>query len=377
MITTPPSPAPRHARRALLLRAAAACIALVLGGCASAGYYAQAVSGQFELWRKRAPIASVIADPVTPQETRRKLALVQDARAFAASRLALPADGSYAHYVELGREYVVWNVYAAPPLALEPEASCFLFVGCLDYRGYFARADAEAHAAAQEAAGLDVYLAGVAAYSTLGWFDDPVLSSMLAYDDARLVEILFHELAHRRFYLPDATDFNESFAMAVAEAGLALWQATRGETAQGTLARAAREAALTDLVLETRAELATVYAGEASASEKLAAKRAAFERLRRRYEQMKSTWDGDTRFDRWMYAPWNNARLASVATYHAHVPAFRALLARSGGGFAAFYRQVESLAALDAAQRVACLAAYAEARFDAPCPDPAAGDHAP
>jgi len=332
---------------------------LLLGGCASLDYYWQAAGGQFELWRRQRPIATVLDDPATPAVLRARLRLVERARAFAAAELALPASGSYTHYAALGREFVVWNVFATPALSLEPVASCFPLVGCLEYRGFFDRPRAERHAAALAASGHDVFVGGVAAYSTLGWFDDPLLDTMLRRDDAELLETLFHELAHQRVYLPGDTAFNEAYAMAVAAVGLERWYAADTAALAAWRTAAARDAAVVGLLLDTRRELAEVYGSGAGAEAQRQAKRDAFARLAARYAALKAGWGDDRRYDAWMTQDMNNAKLASVSTYHAHVPAFLQLLQQERGSFPAFHRAVEALAAYPEAVRHACLEALA------------------
>lgn len=332
----------------------------VLTGCATLGYYGQAARGQAEILLGRRPLSAVISDPATPPALREKLALARDARAFAVRELGLPDNASYLRYTDLRRPFVVWNVFAAPALSLKPVETCFPVVGCLSYRGYFREARAKAHAFELAARGNDVYVGGVAAYSTLGWFADPLLNTMTAWDDQRLVKTLFHELAHQRFYVPDDTTFNESFAMAVADLGYARWRASRG------LAAAAdederRDAALVDLIIRHRDRLEALYARtDLDQDAKLALKRAQFEELAADYAALKASWGGDTSYDRWMTEDMNNAKLASVATYHALVPGFLALFERAGGSFPAFYRAVEGLQEKTADERAAYLTRLAE-----------------
>ena len=339
-------------------------------GCAALGYYAQAVAGHFEIWRKQQPINELLDNPALPGARRAKLELVNQARAFAHQRLALPDNGSYRNFVELERDFVVWNVFVAPPLALEPDTSCFPLVGCLAYRGYFDPAAAERYASRRRDEGLDVYVAGVAAYSTLGWFDDPVLSTFLNWSDARLLEILFHELAHQQLYVTDDTTFNESFAMAVAASGLELWFAGRGESNAEAISAAGRERELMVLVLDARAELATLYATTLPAATKLEGKAHVFASLQQRYRQLKAGWQGRADYDRWMGESWNNAKMASIATYHDLVPAFRALIDHYDGDFPAAYAHLAAIAALKPAPRLRCLGSFASGVSGLDCPVP-------
>jgi len=358
-----PGPAWRRGLRNVLL----AGLALSLGGCASLEFYLQAVAGQFEIWRKQQPIDALLRDPSLPEDTRRKLQLVIDARSFAFSQLALPDNGSYRNFVQLERDYVVWNVFVAPPLSLQAEQSCFLVVGCLAYRGYFDEARAQRYAAEQRAAGFDVYVAGVAAYSTLGWFDDPVLSTIFGWGEQRIVEVLFHELAHQQLYVNDDSTFNESFAVALAALGMEHWQASQGEPQADTILARQRERDIMSLVAESRAALDILYASDATKTRKLAQKQQIFATLAAQYQRLKATWSGASGYDAWMQSGWNNAKLSSVVTYNELVPAFRALFSSFGGDFAAAYVHLKRIASMAPALRESCMRGYAE-RGAAGCP---------
>jgi predicted aminopeptidase len=344
----------------------------VLYGCAGVGYYAQAIGGQMELLSKRRPISDVLADPATPPALREKLVLVRQLRAYASDELKLPDNDSYKTYADLERPYVVWNVFAVPELSVQPREWCFPFAGCVGYRGYFGREPAQAFADALRAAGDDVYVGGVAAYSTLGWLDDPMLNTLIQRPNAELAGILFHELAHQRVYAADDSEFNESFATVVELEGVRRWLNRDGDrrasaTAPGVAlppasmqSYAAYEAhrhqreEFAAVMLETRAALATLYASAASVEEKRVAKRTAFAALKARYPELKKRW-GNDRYDAWFAQDLNNAHLAAVGTYHRHVTALQKLLAEQGGDLATFYREAERLATLAKAERTAQL----------------------
>ncbi|MBI4696517.1 MAG: aminopeptidase [Gammaproteobacteria bacterium] len=325
-------------------------------GCASLGYYGQAVRGQLEILSARRPIPRVLEDPGVPAETKRRLERVAAMREFARTELGLDQGGSFRTYADLHRDYVVWNVFAAPEFSLAPLESCFPVVGCLGYRGFFRREHAEAWAATLRAAGNDVYVGGVAAYSTLGWFDDPVLNTWLGYDPPRLAGIVFHELAHGLVYAADDSEFNESFATAVAQIGYARWQAAQGMQDDGAAAQLqAREDGLIALLLGYRARFAALYASGEPPAALRAGKQRLFAALANDYAALKRGWNGDTRYDAWMSRDLNNAKLASVVAYHALVPAFRALHARCGAELPRFYARVRALAALPRETRAAAL----------------------
>jgi predicted aminopeptidase len=324
-------------------------------GCSTAGYYAQAVSGHLGLMAAREPIDEVMADPATPAAVRQRLELAQAARRFAIDELGLPDNGSYTSYVQLDRPAVVYNVYAAPAFSLEPKRWCFPVAGCVVYRGYFARADAERTAARLEGDGWDTWVGGASAYSTLGRFEDPVLSSMLYRDDARLAGLLFHELAHQRLYIKDDSAFNEAFATVVEEEGVHRWLLATGREDDLAAWRQSRRRAeaFQFLLARTRGQLQVLYASGAGEPEMRAGKAAAFAQLEAEYRALKDSWDGWTGFDRWFEAPLNNARLIPSATYRALVPAFRILLLEADGDLEAFYAEAERLGELPQAEREA------------------------
>ena len=210
----------------------AALVLLALAGCESLSYYSQAIGGQLSLLSRARPIDDWLADPSTPDELRARLELAKRVRAFASNALALPDNASYHSYAALDREYVVWNVYAAAELAVTPKQECFPIAGCVSYRGFFSEQAARKHAEGLRAQGYDVYVAGVAAYSTLGWFDDPLLSTFIRYSDTQLARLVFHELAHQKVYAKNDTVFNESFAVVVEEEGVRRWLDTQGRGAE-------------------------------------------------------------------------------------------------------------------------------------------------
>ena len=328
---------------------------LLLGGCSSLDYYSQLASGQWRLLHAREPVAEVIADPNSAPALREHLIKSQQARAFASRQLHLPDNPSYRLYVDVGRPYVVWNVFATGAFSLDPVTHCFPVAGCVAYRGYYSQGAARGEAALQRQAGMDVYVSGVETYSTLGWFDDPILSSMLSRGDERMAALIFHELAHQRFYVKDDTEFNESYANFVEQEGARQWRVARGLAPQ-SLAASKQNDQFIQLVLDARERLKTLYGQPLSAEVMRERKAAEFERLRRDYRQMRDTqWAGDKRFDPWINAPMNNAKLLPFGLYDQWVPAFAALFKQVNGDWPAFYSAVEQLGALPMEQRKAAL----------------------
>jgi predicted aminopeptidase len=346
------------------LAAAVALGVAAVAGCTTLSYYGQAVSGHLEVMQRTQPIEARLADASTPPELRAKLARVLAMREFASRELGLPDNGSYRGYADLERPYVVWNVFAAPEFAIEPRPSCFLVVGCVSYRGYYSRDAAEGFGAALRAEGFDVFVYGVPAYSTLGWFDDPVLNTFVRYPDAELARLIFHELAHQLVYARDDTMFNESFAVAVEEEGVKRWMAAHATEAERASYEQGRErrAEFVRLVLRYRERLEAFYREPLPVEAKRAGKARLLAEMEAEYRELRDRrWDGWAGYDRWFEKGVNNAQLASVATYEELVPAFRVLLAREGGDLARFYAEVKLLAKLDRPAREAELAALLSA----------------
>jgi len=332
--------------------AAAACA--LLSGC----YLMQAATGQYRVLHARVPIDRLIAAPGTEPQLRARLTEVLAAREFASRELGLPDNQSYRSYADIHREFVVWNVVAAPEFSLQPQRWCFPIAGCVAYRGYFHERQARALALTLEARGFDVVVEGVPAYSTLGKFADPVLSSMLRYDDEDLAATIFHELAHQLLYVPNDSAFNEAFAVTVEEEGLTRWLEHQGAAARLARWRTEQqhETALLALLLPARARLAALYASAAPEAQMRAGKRRIFAELAgdiRALERREGTRYGV--YDEWMARGLNNAQLASIATYYACVPGFKRLLAAQQGDLPRFYAAVRTLARESREQRHAGL----------------------
>ena len=272
-------------------------LCLLLGGCSTLDYYAQMGRGHLQLLQQREPIDQVLADPARDAVLRQRLGLALQARRFASSQLGLPDNQSYRVYADIQRPVVLWNVFVTPEFSLAPELQCFPVAGCVAYRGYYDLSRARGAAALEQQAGMDSWIGGVEAYSTLGWFDDPILSSMLRRDDQQLAAVIFHELAHQQLYVSGDTAFNESFASFVEQEGLRQWLVSRAELSADPL-HACRRQQFSALVMQVRARLETVYASGLTPSEMRAAKQAEFARMRATYRQLRAArGPADRRFD--------------------------------------------------------------------------------
>jgi predicted aminopeptidase len=312
----------------------------LLPGC----YYLQAAKGQWDLTRKREPIAEILAAKDTSPELAARLRLVQEARQFSIEELGLPDNNSYRTYADIERDYVVWNVFAAPEFSMDAKTWCFPVAGCVSYRGYFSKEDAQRQARRLEDQGYDVAIGGVAAYSTLGKFDDPLLSTMMNWDDTRLVGVLFHELAHQVLYVKGDSGFNESFATAVEEFGVRRWLETHESAGAVESYRQRRQLRqdLMALVAAARDTLQAVYGSAASDDEKRAVKS---KRLVELAADVADLLEASGRKPTsWLSGELNNARLVSMTLYEGRLPEFRALLDKCEQSIQCFYAEARDLA---------------------------------
>jgi predicted aminopeptidase len=330
---------------------------IVLPGCQSFGFYGQAIKGQCQIYFRQRPIKTALADANVSSETKEKLGLVLQLREFAEKELSLKANGHYLKYADLNRRFVVWNVNAAPEFSLEPKRWWYPVVGRLKYRGYFSEKLARKYGAALAKEGYDVFVGGVEAYSTLGWFRDPVLNTFIQHSPADVAEIIFHELSHQRVFASGDTDFNEAFATAVAEEGVRRWlQAISTTNAlQEYLASQQRNEQFVRIVEDAREQLKKVYGepGEAKGAPVVASdaikreqKEHVIAELKSRYAALKADWGGSSEFDGWFARPVNNAQLNTIATYYDLVPAFRRLLQAHHGNLEEFFQACDRLAKL-------------------------------
>lgn len=344
-------------------------LALFAGsGCQTAHYYSQAIGGQWQIMSKKQPIPEVIRQELESSRLAQRLKLVQEIVAFAEKDLGLPAEDQYQSYLDLKRPYVVWNVQAAPEFSLEAKTWWYPIVGSLEYRGYFKKQLAVEQGDRLKRDGYDVYVGGVTAYSTLGWFDDPVLNTFIDRGDADadLAELLFHELAHRRLFFSGDTDFNEAFATTVGREGALRWlRANRSaEELVSYLEQSQRDDRVIALILGQRDALERVYerSDEVPPQEMRVRKNNIIAELRSEYQQLKQGWPGYSGFEGFMAAPINNARLNGVDTYFDLVPKFERLLAACGGDLNVFFELVETTERMDKDERRAFLDAAAVAQ---------------
>lgn len=338
----------------------------LLPGCSTIGYYSQAIGGHVSLMLASQPLDDLVADPDTNNELRRKLILADQARQFAETRLALPTGDAYADYSELGRPWVVVNLVAVPEFSLTPHQWCYPVVGCQAYRGYFDLDGARAEQRQFDKRGYDTFIGGVTAYSTLGWFDDPLHSGFTSLSDDRMVALIFHELAHRVLYIDQDTAFNESFATAVELEGLRLWLEEQGEGEQfeAALQRQAQRNQTLALVEHTSRELEALYQreGELSADTMRRQKERLFAELINQYNRLAMHWEEPGPLGKHIESL-NNANIALFRQYNQYVPGFRQLLKEQDYRFDDFFDRVLALSKQDEEQRTLALRQLSQ-RFD-------------
>jgi len=328
--------------------------------CRSLPYYDQAINGQMEILRNKEPISDLVDNPETPAQLRKKLIFIQSVRDFAAKELHLPVNDHYLSYVALDRPYVVWNVVAAPQFSMTPKTWCFPIVGCVSYRGYFAEEDARRFGDSLKQEGYDVFIGGAIAYSTLGWFDDPVLSTFISLSEPGTAALIFHELAHGILYVKDDTAFNESFATAVEQEGLRRWQASVNDPKgyEKWLRHHRQRRKFTGLISRYRARLEALYERDMPLTAKRNQKAAVFSQMKTEFRDLRSDHGGMAAYDAWFNRPLNNAQLISVSTYHNWAPAFGRMLSESGGNLEKFYQKCGQLAKKEPAERHRILEQY-------------------
>ena len=347
----------------LLLAAGVLCLG---SGCSDLGYYRQSVSGHLDLMARAKPVDDWLTDPQTPAALKQRLALSQQMRDFSVQQLKLPDNQSYRAYADLQRSAAVWNVVAAPELSLTLKTWCYPVTGCVGYRGYFDKAEADALGASLRAEGWDVNVYGVPAYSTLGWSNwiggDPLLNTFVNGSEGELARLVFHELAHQKLYVADDTMFNESFATAVERIGGARWLASHAsdKAREEYAAFDGRRQDFRAFTMGWRERLDALYRSGASDAAKRTHKAELMAQMRSEYETMKrERWSGFSGYDGW-FARANNAAFGVLAAYNALVPAFERLFERSGRDFERFYAEVKRLAALPKAERRAALASIGD-----------------
>ena len=329
-------------------------LVLCLAACSGPSYYLQAMSGQKKLMKSRQDVQSLLNDPATPAGLTAHLKTADQIKEFAQNELGLPADGSYSSYVEVEGEALVWNVIATGEFSLQPKKWCFPVAGCVPYRGFFERPKARESADRLSQKGMDVIVSPAAAYSSLGWFNDPLLSTMFSGSDSRLAAYLFHELAHQRLYIKNDGLFNEGYANFVEEAGVRSWLKFNQRPDELQRWQQLREVSrdFSSLAVKTRAELIGLYHSNETEAAMRQQKAEIFTALEHDYQQLSDEkWQGKRYYSSWFSEPLNNARLALYNTYEGSHCAFQGLWDQSGANWQEFHRLAEQKSGLTKDER--------------------------
>ena len=318
-----------------------------LTGCSTAKYYSHAVVGHLQLTTGLTPIGKVIEQDGTNKELRRQLKLVTELRDFAENKLSLDVGKAYSKYKHLDRSAAVWVVYAAPAFSTELQSWKYPIVGEYQSKGFFKERMAKEYSAKLQSQGFDVYLGEAIAYSTLGWFSDPLLSTFLDDSDEELAETLFHELTHRTYYLKGDTMFNESFATAFAQKSVQLWLKEKGE--EKRLEKYQKKLKNRDefrsLLQETKNKLNLIYINTNNDSEAILQKRKqdAIQSFKATCTAFRKKWNSPDALKSWVDEEVNNAKIAASSVYLLKVPYFNQLWEQANQDPNAYLEMVKAL----------------------------------
>jgi predicted aminopeptidase len=292
-------------------------ITTVLMGC-QLGYVLRQGRQQLRLLARRKPVEEALKDPTLTSDLKEGIRLVQQVRAFGEDRLGLIPSGAYRSFIKIEGDVVAYVISASPKDRLEPYLWCFPVVGSFPYKGFFRLDEAQAEKQDLEEMGYDTYLCGAAAFSSLGWFSDPLYSSMLRMDPLDLIYTVLHEMVHATVFFPDHVDFNEQLATLVG------WRATVTftETVYGSASPRAHRArdAMEDEIRMGKFltwaydRLAAFYASPLSVDERLRQRERVFEEIRARLEKELQSLS-TARFSALKGVVWNNASLLALWRY--------------------------------------------------------------
>jgi predicted aminopeptidase len=307
----------------------ATMILLALGSC-QVSYLTQAMAGHFRIMNSRRPIVKLLKADNLDRQTKEKLQMVLDVHDFAVRKLGLPDNKSYTLFSEIKGDYLGWNVYCTPKFSVEPKTWCFPVAGCVVYHGYFKKEKAVEFAEKMKKEGFDVYIAPFGGYSSLGWYNDPILSTQLRYDSVDLAGLIIHELAHQKFYKSGDSRYSEGFAVTVERAGVLRWLSSLGreDQVQQAIREWAESDKVVDRMLRARTDLNDLYQGHQDTIIML--------------KQKDSILNGLERDLKITNKRLNNAWLVPVSTYHSLMPFFQGIRDSCGGDFQSFYKKVTS-----------------------------------
>lgn len=304
-----------------MIRLSVCLLIFVFGFGSEIGYLYQLLKGQVALLRKAEPIDKVLKEGTLSPDQRSKLELVQAIRAFAQREIGLNTSKNYTTYADIGRGPVSWNLVVCPKDRLEPLEWSYPIVGSVPYRGYFGRAKAEEARDRYVSDGYDTYLRPVSAYSTLGWFSDPILSSMLRYSEGNLADLIIHELTHATVWIEGDVTFNESLASFVGETGALMWlqrkYGTDSEAVRRVLAKRADGVVFRNFMRDIASRLNSLY--QSNSPHKITQRQQIFDSARAEFHTLPLKTGLYARFPSWEL---NNARMALYRVYRERTDVF-------------------------------------------------------
>jgi predicted aminopeptidase len=321
-------------------------VPIAFAGC-NAGYITHAAYEEVRILLRRTPIETELAKPELPAATRAKLETVLAVRKFAADQLGLNVGGAYSSVAEVDKGAIVWVVMAAPRTSLKPYTWWFPIVGDVPYRGYFSHADANAEAAQMEAQGYDTYVRPAIAFSSLGFFDDPLLSNLLGLTRVELAGVIIHELFHRTYFLMSDVMFDESAATWIGNRGAVdFFSRTEGPNSPDTAAAQGiydSDMEFAAFLLQEQARLLKLYGSGLPEAEILKRRVPIFASIQEDYAKLKPRLSGLERFDL-DKAPINNAVLLNYLIYFHELDNFAKLLELNHNDLRVTIKQIISLA---------------------------------
>jgi len=328
---------------------------LMLPGCETMRYFSHAAIGQLDMELKKESVAQLMEDPETLDNLKRRLKLVAELKQFAKEKTLLPLSDEFSTYVAIEREHVLWSLFVTPAYELRPQPWCYPIAGCISYRSYFDHEYAIERSYFYQQQGLDVFIAPAAAYSTLGWFSDPLLNTYIYSSDDRLASIIFHELGHQLYYIPSDVLFNEAFASFVERFYVMKWLqfSNRKELMTSFVEGENRHTSMLRLMSAVREKLQRVYQLDISDAEKKIKKAEIIRLFEVDYNDWKTRWEDYSGYDFWLSGGVNNAKLATVSTYYRWIPVFDFILQQHNCNFIHFMEEIEQLSNLSLDDRKA------------------------
>lgn len=321
---------------------------VLLSGC-QMGYLIKNAYHQMKILYDREPIENVLKKENVSTQTKQKLLLAEKAKLFAETKLNLKSSKNYTSFVQLDRPYVVYAVNAAPAWELKNHTWYFPIVGHVPYKGFYSESEAKEEEELLKKQNLDTYVRGVSAYSTLGWFNDPLLSSMLNYKDHNLVNTIIHETVHATLYIKSNADFNERLASFVGNKGTELFYLEQEGEGSLTLQKIKDEnqddKLFSEYISPKIKEIKSWYESLDDKQRKLELKEEKLKALQKDFELTLLPKMKTNSYKGFASMKLNNARLLLFSTYVANMEVFERVYSHFNSDFSKFINYCKSLEA--------------------------------